>query len=154
MSSVISNLGDIFILDSENSRIIKFDLFGKYIQNFGGYDYGDYLMEEPRQIAVSMRNNIYVIDKNKILVFDTYGNGIGKAEGSDEFISIRIIFNWLTVCTDEKIYAANLNKNGLNINELILNGLDYEPEIVTSFIFKNKLYILTKNNILILKKIL
>ena len=72
LSAVISNLGDIFILDSENSRIIKFGLFGNFIQNFGGYDYGSYSLEQPKQLAVSMQNNIFVIDKNQIIIFDAY----------------------------------------------------------------------------------
>ncbi len=80
LSAVTSNLGDIFILDSENSRIIKFDLFGNFLQNFGGYDYGNYSLEQPKQLAVSMQNNIFVIDNNQIIIFDAYGNGIGKAE--------------------------------------------------------------------------
>ena len=80
LSAVTSNLGDIFILDSENSRIIKFDLFGNFLQNFGGYDYGNYSLEQPKQLAVSMQNNIFVIDKNQIIIFDAYGNGIVKRE--------------------------------------------------------------------------
>ena len=149
LSAVISNLGDIFILDSENSRIIKFDLFGNFIQNFGGYDYGSYSLEQPKQLAVSMQNNIFVIDKNQIIIFDAYGNGIGKAEGKDDFISLRIIFNWLTVCTEEKIFLANLKFPDLNIKEIFLDGIDYTLEIVSSFVFNNKLYVLSKNNILV-----
>ena len=152
LSAVISNLGDIFILDSENSRIIKFDLFGNFIQNFGGYDYGSYSIEQPKQLAVSMQNNIFVIDNNQIIIFDAYGNGIGKAEGNDNFISIRIIFNWLTVCTEEKIFLANLKYPDLNIKEVFLEGLDYHPGIVSAMIFNNKLYVLSKNDILVFNR--
>lgn len=152
LSAVTSNLGDIFILDSENSRIIKFDLFGNFLQNFGGYDYGNYYLEQPKQLAVSMQNNIFVIDNNQIIIFDAYGNGIGKAEGGENFISIRIIYNWLTVCTEEKIFLANLKSKALDIKEVILKGLDYNPEIVSSILFNNKLYILCKNNILVFNR--
>lgn len=152
LSAVISNLGDIFILDSENSRILKFDLFGNFNQNFGGYDYGSYSLEQPKQLAVSMQNNIFVIDKNQIIIFDAYGNGIGKAEGTNNFISIRIIFNWLTVCTEEKIFLANLKFPDLNIKEVFLDDVDYKPGIVSSFVFNNKLYVLSKNNILVFNR--
>jgi DNA-binding beta-propeller fold protein YncE len=152
LSAVTSNPGDIFILDSENSRIIKFDLFGNFLQNFGGYDYGNYSLEQPKQLAVSMQNNIFVIDKNQIIIFDAYGNGIGKAESVEDFISIRIIFNWLTVCTEEKIYLANLKSPALNIKEVILDGVDYNPRIVSAIVFNNKLYALSKNNILVFNR--
>ncbi len=152
LSAVTSNLGDIFILDSENSRIIKFDLFGNFLQNFGGYDYGNYSLEQPKQLAVSMQNNIFVIDNNQIIIFDAYGNGIGKAESVEDFISIRIIFNWLTVCTEEKIFLANLKSPALNIKEVILDGVDYYPEVVSSLVFNKKLYVLCKNNILVFNR--
>jgi DNA-binding beta-propeller fold protein YncE len=73
LSAVMSNQGDIFILDSENSRIVKFDIFGNFLQNFGGYDYGNYALQKPAQLAVSMQNNIYVIDGNQVIIFDQYG---------------------------------------------------------------------------------
>jgi len=152
LSAVTSNLGDIFILDSENSRIIKFDLFGNFIQNFGGYDYGSYFLEEPKQLAVSMQNNIFVIDNNQIIIFDAFGNSIGKAEGNDNFISIRIIFNWLTVCTEDKIYVANLKYPDLNIKEIFLERIDFNPKAVSALIFNNKLYVLSKNNILVFNR--
>lgn len=154
LSAVASNLGDIFILDSENSRIIKFDLFGNFVQNFGGYDYGSYALQNPKQLAVSMRNNIYVIDDNEILIFDSYGNSIGRVEGVDNFTSIRIIFNWLTVTTEDKIFQANLNLNKIDLKEVLLTGADEEIEIVSSIIFNDVLYILTKKSILIFRKTL
>jgi len=153
LSAVTSNLGDIFILDSENSRILKFDLFGNFIQNFGGYDYGSYSLQQPKQLAVSMQNNIFVIDNNQIVIFDAYGNGIGKAEEIDDFKSIRIIFNWLTVCTEENIFLANLKYPDLNLIEILLQGFDYKPGIVSSLVFNNKLYLLSKNNILVFNRV-
>ena len=109
-------------------------------------------MEEPKQLAVSMQNNIFVIDNNQIVIFDTYGNSIGKAEGNDNFISIRIIFNWLTVCTEEKIYVANLKYPDLNIKEIFFEGIDYTPKAVSALIFNNKLYVLSKNSILVFNR--
>jgi hypothetical protein len=154
LSAVVSNLGDVFILDSENSRILKFDTFGNFVQNFGGYDYGSYSLQEPKQLAVSMQNNIYIIDGNEILIFDSYGNSIGRAEGKNNFTSIRIIFNWLTVTTKDKIYQANLKLPELNIKEVMLTDFDETFEIVSSIIFNNVLYILTNRNILVFNKIL
>jgi len=149
LSAVMSNQGDVFILDSENSRIIKFDIFGNFIQNFGGYDYGNYALENPKQLAVSMLNNIYVIDKNKILIFDQYGNSLGKAEGNEEFAGIRILYNWLTVNTSEKIFISNLKLQELSLNEIILSGYEVPIVIISSLVFNDKLYVLTKKNILI-----
>ncbi|MGB5528776.1 MAG: NHL repeat-containing protein [Ignavibacteriaceae bacterium] len=153
LSAVMSNQGDVFILDSENSRIVKFDIFGNFIQNFGGYDYGNYALLKPRQLAVSRQNNIFVIDGSQIIIFDQYGNGVGKASAEEEITSIRIIFDWMTVTTKENIYVANLNSAKLNLKKVILNELEEKLEIISSFIFNSKLYLLSKKKIFIYKKI-
>jgi hypothetical protein len=153
LSAVMSNQGDVFILDSENSRIVKFDIFGNFIQNFGGYDYGNYALQKPRQLAVSMQNNIFVIDGNQIIIFDQYGNGVGKASGKEDFTSIRIIFNWLTVTADKRIYVANLNSPELNLKEVILNDIEENIEIVSSFVFNDKLYLLSTKKIFVYNRI-
>lgn len=152
LSAVMSNLGDIFILDSENSRIVKFDIFGNFLQNFGGYDYGNFALEKPIQLAVSMQNNIFVIDGSEIVIFDQYGNGIGRTSGAEVFESIRIIFDWLTVTTKEKIYSANLRLPDISLKEIILSGIDNKLDLVSALIFNNKLYVLTNKEIVIFSR--
>lgn len=153
LSAVMSNLGDIFILDSENSRIVKFDIFGNFLQNFGGYDYGNYALQKPVQLAVSMQNNIFVIDGNQIIMFDQYGNGTGKITGTEDFTSIRIIFEWLTVTSEDKIYIANLRSPEMSLREVLLEGIEEKVEIVSALIFNNKLYVLSKKEILIFNRL-
>lgn len=153
LSAVMSNQGDVFILDSENSRIVKFDIFGNFVQNFGGYDYGGYALLKPKQLAVSRQNNIFVIDGGEIIIFDQYGNGVGKTSGKEEFTSIRIIFDWVTVTTKENVYIANLISPGLNLKKVILNEIEENLEIISSFIFNNKLYLLSKKEIFVYDRI-
>jgi NHL repeat len=153
LSAVMSNQGDIFILDSENSRIVKFDIFGNFLQNFGGYDYGNYALQKPVQLAVSMQNNIFVIDGNQVIIFDHYGNGSGKITGVEEFTSIRIIFEWLTVTSKDKIYIANLRSPEMSLKEILLEGIEDNIEIVSALIFNNKLFVLSKKEIFIFNRI-
>ncbi len=152
LSAVMSNQGDIFILDSENSRIVKFDIFGNFVQNFGGYDYGNYALINPKQLAISMQNNLFVIDKNLILIFDQFGNGIGYSEGNYNFTGIKIVFNDLTVNTENKIFYSNLRNPELSFNELKLSGTNEISKINSALVFNNKLYVLTKNEILVFSK--
>ena len=153
LSAVMSNQGDIFILDSENSRIVKFDIFGNFLQNFGGYDYGNYALQKPVQLAVSMQNNIFVIDRNQIIMFDQYGNGTGRITGIEEFTSMRIIFEWLTVTSKDKIYIANLRSPEMSLREVLLEGIEDKLEIASALIFNNKLYVLSKKEILIFNRL-
>ena len=149
LSAVESNLGDVFILDSENNRILKFDLFGNFIMAIGGYDYGSYYLQDPIQLAISMQNNIYVLDRKDIYIFDNYGTAIGNIKVPGVMRSIRIIFQWLTINSDKKIYISNLNSKEKKLIEVMLNGYDDELEIVSSLVFKTKLYVLTPRSILI-----
>jgi hypothetical protein len=153
LSAVMSNQGDVYILDSENIRIVQFDIFGNFIQNFAGYDYGDFALQNPRQMAVSNKNEIYVIDGNEILIYDQYGNSIKKISGKDDFISVRIIFNWMTLTTKDQIYIANLRSPEIILKEVLLEGLVPDKTIVSSLVFNNKLYLLTKKEILVFKQI-
>jgi len=149
LSAVPSNLGDVFILDSDNNRILKFDLFGNFIMDIGGYDYGSYYLQDPVQLAISMQNNIYVLDGEDIYIYDNYGTAIGDIEIPGKMRSIRIIFQWLTINSDKNIYISNLNSKEQKLIEAILNGYDDEFEIVSSLVFNAKLYVLTPKSILI-----
>ena len=147
LSAVTSNLGDVFILDSDDIRIIKFDPFGNYIQDIGGYNYGSYTLSDPKQLAISMENNIYVIDGNVIYIFDNYGTALGVIEAEKKLRSIRIIFNWLTTNTEANIYFSNLKIRENKLTKAILSGLEEELKIVSSLIFNRKLYVLCPNTI-------
>ena len=153
LSAVMSNQGDVYILDSENSRIVQFDIFGNFIRNFGGYDYGNFALENPKQLAVSNKNDIYVIDGGEILIFDQYGNSLAKVSGTDNFISIRIIFDWMTLTTEDKFYVVNLRSPELILKEVLIENSPSENSIVSSLIYNNKLFVLTKNQILVFKRI-
>ena len=149
LSAISSNLGDVYILDSENIRILKFDLFGNFIQKIGGYDYGSFSLSNPKQLAVSLQNEIYVIDGNYIYTYDNYGTGLGEIETPEEMLSIRIIFEWLTVNSEDSIYISNLNSKEQKLIKANLTGYDEDIKIVSSFFFNSKLYVLTPNAILI-----
>ncbi len=143
----VSSQGDLYVLDSENKRIVKFDLFGNFNLNFGGYDAGIYSLNDPKKLAVSENNEIYVADGNRIVIFDQYGNGISIIKMNDKISGLRIIFNNLTVNSDSTIYQANLNLHDLSLSKIKLITSDISYPIIESLIFNNKLYVLTRNNI-------
>ena len=150
-SCATSNLGDLFILDTENKRIIKFDLFGNFIMNFGGFDAGIYALSNPKKFSISFNNFLFVLDGKRIVVFDHYGNGISAFNSDNDLIGINIIFNEMTVNSNKKIFIANL-KDQFSLNEIVLDELDEDTAIVSSLIFNNKLYVLTPEKIIIYSK--
>ena len=153
ISCATSNLGDLFIIDSENVRVLKFDIFGNYKQDFGGFDAGKFMLNNPVQLAIASNNNVFVIDENNIVVFDQYGNGISKIAVGKNPNSIRILFDNMTVTANNEIYYSNLNLPDSHFTALNITGIDEIPAIVSSIIFNNKLYVLVKKDILIFNKI-
>ncbi len=153
LSCAASNQGDLYILDSENNRVIKFDLFGKFIQNFGGYDAGEYILSDPERLAITSSNNIFVLDKKEIIVFDQYGNGILKIGTDDKINDINVMFNFLTLTADSTIYLTNLKTSNNFSNKVSLITKGDDAKYLSSIYFNGKLYILTHADIQVFKKL-
>lgn len=147
LSAVTSNQGDLFILDSENKRILKFDLFGNFIMNFGGFDGGAYALVNPKQMVVAPSNNLFVLDGKNIKVFDQYGNGVNEIETEFDLKSINIVFNNLLLNTDNKILMTNLKAGIFKFSEITIEDKQVISPIVSSLLFNGTLYILKPNEI-------
>lgn len=70
----ISRPGDLFLSDSENKRALKVNAFSTVERNFGGFDAGEGRLMKPGQIEVSENDLVHVVDGNRIVVFDNFGN--------------------------------------------------------------------------------
>ncbi len=79
----VSRLGDLFICDSENSRIVKVVGLSKIEKTFGGFDAGKGRLKKPNQLEIGPHDNVYVQDAmpdakqgSRVVVFDNFGNFI------------------------------------------------------------------------------
>ncbi len=70
----ISRLGDLFICDDENIRIVKVNTFSTVERTFGGYGEGEGTLTMPRQISIGPNDDVYVSDKGRVAVYDNFGN--------------------------------------------------------------------------------
>jgi len=73
----VSRLGELYICDSENSRILKIDRQNNVAGSFGGFGAGKGRLMAPSQIEVSPQDVIYVVDGTRIVMFDLFGNFTG-----------------------------------------------------------------------------
>jgi len=153
LSCATANQGDLYVVDSEDKRIIKFDNFGNFKQNFGGLDAGNYMLNDPKQLAISADNSAFIIDGSEVVVFDQFGNGIKKINFQKTLNSIRILFNKLIITTEDKIYFVNLNSIDQKLSELKLIGLEGKPQVVSAILLGNNLYVLSADSILIFKQV-
>jgi hypothetical protein len=70
----LSRLGDLFVVDGENQRIVKIGGLSRVELTFGGFDAGTGKLNQPSRIAMGPADRIYVLDGSRILVYDVFGN--------------------------------------------------------------------------------
>jgi len=74
----LSRFGDLYVCDGENVRIVKFGPQSVYERAFGGLDAGPGRLHAPVQIETGPRDRVYVLDEERILVYDPFGNYLGR----------------------------------------------------------------------------
>ncbi len=143
----VSGQGDMFILDSDNDRILKYDLSGNFSQEIGGVDAGEFSISSPIKFAVSKNGNVFVLESGYVDVFDQYGNGLFKLKTNSEVENINITFSYLTLVNPETVSIINLANRNKIFNQFKFN--DNQTIIADGLVFNNKLYILTRHSIFV-----
>jgi hypothetical protein len=70
----LSRTGDLFICDTDNSRIVKVNLLNGVFLPFGGFGAGQGRLLHPWRAQVGPKDNVYVLDAPRVVVFDNFGN--------------------------------------------------------------------------------
>lgn len=70
----VSRQGDLLIVDGENRRIVRVDQRGDVIRSFGDITAGAGRLVDPSKIELDEEDNIYVLDRGRIVVFDFFGS--------------------------------------------------------------------------------
>jgi hypothetical protein len=74
----LSRLGALFLCDSENDRIVKVSMSNQIERGFGGLDAGAGRLLSPTQVEVGPNDQVYVLDGNRVIVFDVFGNFLNQ----------------------------------------------------------------------------
>lgn len=143
--------GDLFVLDSDNARILKFNFRGEFQTAIGGYDNANYVFDNPKKIAMNGGGKIIVIDEAALVLFDTFGNFIKRQDLDFEPDNININSGYICLSADSVIYYSKIDDNPSN--NFLFNS--FEPglneKIEDAVIFNSKLYLLTGTKIFIYK---
>jgi len=147
LSSGVTSQGDLIILDSENNRIIKFDMFGDFITEFGGLDAGKFRVNKPVHLALR-NNSTYVLDSRgkRIVVFDQFGTGVNIIPLEQKMENISSSEGTVLLNNRSDVYSFD-DRSG-QLLQIALSPLP-EKEIRDVSVFNNHLYILTPGRILV-----
>ncbi len=70
----LSRFGDLFILDSENRRVMKFADQFRFERSFGGLDADRGRLRQPVKVIVAPNDHLYVLESDRLVEFDYFGN--------------------------------------------------------------------------------
>jgi hypothetical protein len=151
----LSRLGDLFICDSENARILKVTRSTQVDRSFGGYDAGKGRLFSPSQLEIGAKDILYVLDGKRIVVYDTFGNYM-REFGSGIFNRPSCIFadrDRIIVLDGDILYHFDADERPappVSVPELTdgrLTGGD-----VSSLVFSGSvLYLMTAHGVFLLK---
>ncbi len=143
----ISNIGDLFILDSDNNSILKFDLTGEYLSEIGSNDAGIFALSNPKNFSIDQDGNIFVLDDNIIKIFDQFGNGQLSFELQFKPHKIHTVGNSILYVEKSRLVLYNLKDRKIQAELVDFPELS-DNAIVDSKIINNTLLVLTAQKIL------
>lgn len=74
MGVALSRQGDLFVLEAENTRVLKFTPQLQLERTFGGIETERGRLQQPIKILVSREDRVYVLEPHRIVEFDYFGN--------------------------------------------------------------------------------
>ena len=153
---IISRHGDLFLIDTENIRLLKLNSFGEPEMTFGNYTEGKGRLLQPIKITIGPKDQIYVSDSrlNKVVVFDYFGNYLMEI-GSDFLKEPQGIFfgpsNLLFVADQGNKRIAVFSPDGelKNTIEKITDELGKFKNPVDVVQFRNRIYVLDNDRVFV-----
>ena len=146
ISVEISNIGDLYILESDNNRILKFNLTGEFLTELGGNDAGSFALSNPIDFSIDRRNDVYVLDESSIKVFDQFGNGKIKFDLNFVPQKIELYNNEVILIEENRISFYNPSKQRITKEFKELFDAN-EQKIIDAIRINDFLYVLTSKKI-------
>lgn len=146
ISCTTSSMGDIFVLDSDNKRITKWDPSGKFLLKFGDYESGEYTLQNPTKID-AIFNNVVVLDKDRILLFDIFGNGLLKFTTDYSLTNFNCSYDKIFFNNKNEVFEGEFVHNTLQIRKVNLLNYEFNSEIVQCAGNGDELFVLLKDRI-------
>ena len=149
----LSELGDLFILDGENIRVMKFNAQDSFERAIGDMNAGKGKLHNPIRL-VATNSRIFVSEKNKVLVYDYFGNYLGSVgEGIIHSLSgFTMLTNGILAASNDTIWWFTRDGALQNISSLdnIISGerIDQIQDIASN---GKQLFILSLHRIHVFK---
>jgi hypothetical protein len=74
IASAVTLQGDLYVLERDHKRVAVFNSRGQFLRDFGALNGSRRILTDPRDIAISGNDEIFVLDRERVLRFDIFGN--------------------------------------------------------------------------------
>lgn len=148
----LSSQGELFVVESEGKRILKFSQSQNLQKEFGSYSAGAGTLEEPVDITVSHGDTVFVLDAHRIVEYDIFGNYVGAVSlpSADAALALNCFENGILVSFASSVAAYSFNGTLMyTIQRSEIVGFPDHDEIRDALILSSKLFILTNHTILV-----
>jgi DNA-binding beta-propeller fold protein YncE len=143
-SVAIDRFGSLFIVDGENTRIVKISESNSIDMTFGGMEGGKGRLSLPGRLRIGPDDVVYVKDGEKILVYDIYGNFIRIVPFPDHnhFRNFAVCDNFLFVLDSLGVRGIA----GAVDTTIAVEGYQHAIDIAVS---NGRMYFLTSTGIIV-----
>jgi sugar lactone lactonase YvrE len=115
----IDMVGNVYVVDTGNNRVEKFDSQGNYITQWGSLGAGNGQFNGPGGVAIDTSGNVYVVDRynNRVQKFKPNGGYLSQfgtgSSSSGQFSNPTGVDNGIFLDTSGNIYITTLTGYGV-----------------------------------------
>lgn len=147
-AAVISN-GDVYIVDEGERRIVAVNRRGRIEREFGSVRDERARLTDPRDIAVSPDDRLFVLDRDRIVVFDQFGSIVTMLPlVPAPWKSISVSGGLLIVTADDRIQAMSLDGSlPRTLRRDMMTGVGADEVLMDAALSGGAMYVLTDRSL-------
>ena len=117
----VDDAGNLYVTDTLNSRVQKFDPQGKYLQTFGGRGNAWGMFDKPKGVALDQFGNVYVADSgwSNVQIFNQKGQVLLFFGGRGPIPGMLKNPTAVTIDRNNLIYVADYLNHRIGVYRLI-----------------------------------
>jgi len=117
----VDTQGNLYVADTLNSRVQKFDPDGKYLMSFGKRGNGFGMFDKPKGVGVDSFGNVYVSDTgwSNVQIFNAQGDVLMYFGGRGTALGLMQNPSVLTIDKQNRIYVGDVLNHRVNVYQLV-----------------------------------
>lgn len=150
VASAVARSGELFILDADGNRVLMLNPRSIVEKEFGSHISRGNRIGDPKDIAVSDDNEVVVLDADRLLLFDIFGNYLRQYQlpKKHDWKSISVAEQWIFITAPDKILLLHRKTSAeYSIIPSSLIGAQITDPFSDAMIIQDRLILLTSTSL-------